>query len=191
MKTWNTFFSGTKATYDRNQPLENIPIEMAPAQGFSWPELCWTIEKWDPAAGMSPRSTAMIIILDHTSSGMCPIWFVLRTSTVVDKKRHGTEPLRLLTRSNLHDLVYGSMLRTRLLSITCTNIRTRRKKNEIRSIPNWLFTIGFITFPSYSLPPMNKHPWNKIKGLVLLEYPTGSYYNNARKKQIQNFTKLI
>ena len=40
MKTWNTFFSGTKATYDRNQPLENIPIEMAPAQGFSWPELC-------------------------------------------------------------------------------------------------------------------------------------------------------
>jgi hypothetical protein len=60
----------------------------------------------------------------HVSNNM----IFLRTSTVVDKKRHGTEPLRLLTRSNLHDLVYGSMLRTRLLSVTCTNRRTRRKK---------------------------------------------------------------
>lgn len=34
---------------------------------------------------------------------------------------------------------------------------------------------------------MNKHPWNKIKGLVHLEYPTGSYYNNARKKTISKF----
>ena len=34
---------------------------------------------------------------------------------------------------------------------------------------------------------MTKHPWNKIKGLVHLEYPTGSYYNNARKKTNSKF----